>query len=126
VTLRWVELLAALGAAVLLGALVTAMLFARWRRRFLRQSRAVTTGKVIEQLAPHMPGFPLNPRDARFLGSPVDLVVFDGLEEGEVRRIVFVEIKTGGAALSPRERLVREAVRERRVEWLDWRAGPLP
>jgi predicted Holliday junction resolvase-like endonuclease len=80
----------------------------------------VTTGKVIEQLAPHLPGFPLNPRDARFLGSPVDFVVFDGLEAGDVRRVVFVEIKTGGAALSGRERLVREAVRERRVEWIEW------
>jgi predicted Holliday junction resolvase-like endonuclease len=125
-TLSWPQLLAALGAAALMGALVAATLFARWRRRFIRQSRAVTTGKVIEQLAPHLPGFPLNPRDARFLGSPVDFVVFDGLEEGAVRRVVFVEVKTGGAALSGRERLVREAVRERRVEWLDWRAGPLP
>ena len=120
-TLHWPQLLAALAAAALIGGLVAAIIFARWRRRFARQSRAVTTGKVIEQLAPHMPGFPLNPRDARFLGSPVDFVVFDGLEEGAVRRVVFVEIKTGGATLSGRERLVREAVRERRVEWIEWR-----
>ena len=120
-TLSWPQLLAALAAAAFVGGLVAAIMFARWRRRFARQSRAVTTGKVIEQLAPHMPGFPLNPRDARFLGSPVDFVVFDGLEEGAVRRVVFVEIKTGGATLSGRERLVREAVRERRVEWIEWR-----
>jgi predicted Holliday junction resolvase-like endonuclease len=35
-----------------------------------------------------------NSRDARFLGSPLDFVVFRRLEEGdEVRRIVFVEVK---------------------------------
>ena len=120
-TLRWPELLAALAAALVLGALIATVAFARWRRRFARQSRAVTTGKVIEQIAPHLPGFPFNPRDTRFLGGPVDYVVFDGLEAGGVRRVVFVEIKTGGAALSGRERLVRDAVQERRVEWLELR-----
>jgi predicted Holliday junction resolvase-like endonuclease len=119
--ISWPQLLAALAAAALLGALAATIVLVRWRRRFIRQSRAVTTGKVAEQLAPHMQGFPLNPREARFLGSPVDFVVFDGLEDGAVRRVVFVEVKTGGATLSGRERLVRDAVRDRRVEWVEWR-----
>ncbi len=125
-TLSWPQFLVALVAAALVGAFVAALLFARWRRRFARQSRAVTTGKVIEQLAPHLPGFPFNPRDVRFLGSPVDFVVFEGLEEGKVSRVVFVEVKTGGAALSGRERLVRDAVRHAHVEWIEWRPGSLP
>lgn len=124
--LDWPQLLIALLGAALLGALVAALLFARWRRRFIRHSRAVTTGKVAEQLAPHFPEFPLNPREARFLGSPVDFVVFDGLEVGDVRRIVFVEVKTGNAQLSGRERLVRDAVRGKRVEWMELRAGSGP
>ncbi len=106
----------------MLGALLAAWVFARRRARFVRQSRAVTTGKVAEQLAPHFPAFPLNPRDARFLGSPVDYVVFDGLEAGDVSRIVFVEVKTGAAGLSVRERLVRDAVQGKRVEWMELRA----
>lgn len=112
---------AALAGAALFGFLVATWLFTRWRRRFTRLSRAVTTGKVAEQLAPHLQGFPLNPREARFLGSPVDYVVFDGLESGTVRNVVFVEVKTGGAGLTGREKLVRDAVRERRVEWVEWR-----
>lgn len=91
------------------------------RRDTLLRSRAVVAGKVVEQLTPYLPDFPFNPKDARFLGSPVDLVVFDGLDEGEVRRVVFVEVKTNGATLSGRERDVRDAVRERRVEWLELR-----
>ena len=63
-------------------------------------------------------------KDARFLGSPVDLVVFDGLSEGRVRRIVFVEVKTGGAGLTGRERLVREVVRGGKVEWAELRVAP--
>jgi predicted Holliday junction resolvase-like endonuclease len=78
-------------------------------------------GKVQEQLIPYLPDFPFNPKDARFIGSPVDFVVFDGLDGGELRQVVFVEVKTGGAALSTRERQVRNAVQARRVEWVDLR-----
>jgi predicted Holliday junction resolvase-like endonuclease len=56
----------------------------------------------------------------------VDYVVFDGLETGSVRRIVFVEVKTGTAALSGRERLVRDAVHGKRVEWMELRADAAP
>ncbi|MEE8134938.1 MAG: Holliday junction resolvase-like protein, partial [Gemmatimonadales bacterium] len=62
-----------------------------------------------------------DPRDARFLGSPVDLVVFDGLSEGKVRRVVFVEVKTGQSHLSGRERQVRDVVVARSVEWVEVR-----
>ena len=67
-------------------------------------------GKVSEQLLPYLPGFRFNPKDARFLGSPVDLVVFDGLAEGELRGVWFLEVKTGNAGLSGRERQVRDAI----------------
>jgi predicted Holliday junction resolvase-like endonuclease len=61
--------------------------------------------------------------DVCFLGSPVDLVVFDGLAEGRVRRIVFLEVKTGGAGLTNRERCVRDVVQARRVEWAELRVA---
>ena len=43
--------------------------------------------------------------------------MFDGLDEGDLRRIVFIEVKTGDAKLSTRERLVRDAILDGRVEW---------
>jgi predicted Holliday junction resolvase-like endonuclease len=96
------------------------------RRDAVRRSEAVTTGKIVAQLVPVLPGFPFNPRDARFLGSPIDFVVFDGLSEGDVRRVVFVEVKTGSATLSARERRVRDAVEGGRVEFTEYRAEPAP
>ncbi|MEW6399379.1 MAG: Holliday junction resolvase-like protein [Bacillota bacterium] len=91
------------------------------RQDAVEKSRAVTAGKVREHLVPYLPGFPYNPRDVRFIGSPVDLVVFDGLDEGTVRRVVFVEVKTGRSELSHRERLVREAVLRQAVGWEELR-----
>ena len=91
------------------------------RRDAVSQSRAITRGQVFEQFAAYFPGFGFNPKDAQFLGKPVDFVVFDGLDEGDVRRIVFVEIKTGNAALTTRERRIREAIERGHVEWRELR-----
>lgn len=93
------------------------------RRDAVERSQAVTVGKVAEQLVPYLPGFRFNPKDVRFLGTPVDLVVFDGLNEGRVRCVVFVEVKTGGARLTARERQVREAIEARRVKWTELRTA---
>lgn len=94
---------------------------ARIRQDAVQRSQAVTAGKVHEQLIPYLPAFPFNPKDVRFLGSPVDLVVFDGLAEGRLRRVIFLEVKTGGASLTSRERCVRDVIQAREVEWAELR-----
>jgi len=119
---------------VVIGLLVALACFLAWKGRYTRtiredailRSQAVITGRVSEQLLPFLPGFRFNPKDARFLGSPVDFVVFDGLDEGALRRVLFVEVKTGDADLSARERQVRDAVLGGAVEWIELRARATP
>lgn len=102
------------------------ILFEEWKQRHekeirkdaIEKSKAVITGKVTEHIIPYLPEFRYNPKDARFIGSPVDLIVFDGLDEGDLRKIVFVEVKSGKSTLSKRERLIRDAIEQRRVEWV--------
>jgi hypothetical protein len=114
---------------IAIGSFVAWVYFLIWKARYttiiradaVQRSQAVTAGKVHEQLIPYLPAFPYNPKDVRFLGSPIDLVVFDGLAEGRVRRIVFVEIKTGASCLTSRERCVRDAVQAGDVEWAELR-----
>ncbi len=104
--------------------------FEEWRRRHERairkdavqRSQAVTRGMVTEHLIPYLPDFDYNPKDARFIGSPVDFLVFDGLDDDQLDQILFVEVKTGASTLNARERRVRDAVRARRVEWVELRA----
>ena len=44
------------------------------------------------------------------------------MDEGELREIVFIEVKTGQtAALTKRERQIREAVSAGRVKWREVR-----
>jgi predicted Holliday junction resolvase-like endonuclease len=119
---------------ILIGLVISALYFLAWRLRYsakiredaVQRSLAVTAGKVHEQLVPYLPEFGFNPKDARFLGSPVDLVVFDGLAAGEVKRVVFIEVKTGGGALTARERQVREVIEAREVAWAELRLTRTP
>lgn len=116
-----------LGIAI--GIVIAWLYFIIWRLRYsaairenaVQRSLAVTAGKVHEQLVPYLPEFGFNPKDARFLGSPVDLVVFDGLAAGDVRRVVFLEVKTGAAPLTTRERQVRDVIEAREVVWAELR-----
>ena len=88
------------------------------RQDAVKKSEAVTRGKVTEHLIPYFPDFEYNPKDARFLGTPVDFIVFDGLSEGKMNRVVFVEVKTGKTgALSPREKLVRDCIGRGKVSY---------
>lgn len=87
------------------------------RQDAINKSQSVTMGKMTEHIVPYLPGFEFNPTDARFIGSPVDLIVFDGLDEDCLRKIVFIEIKTGASSLSTRERWIRDAVLAKNIEW---------
>jgi predicted Holliday junction resolvase-like endonuclease len=87
----------------------------------IMRSQAVITGKVTENIIPYMPVFPYNPKDVRFIGSPVDLIVFDGAAEGCLRDVIFLEVKTGGSSLNQIQRQIRDAVLAGRVEWRELR-----
>jgi predicted Holliday junction resolvase-like endonuclease len=121
--------LGSLVIGIAIGVVIAWLYFLVWKLRYsssiredaVQRSLAVTSGKVHEQLVPYLPEFGFNPKDARFLGSPVDLVVFDGLAAGEVRRVVFLEVKTGGAPLTSRERQVRDVIEAREVAWAELR-----
>jgi len=91
------------------------------RQDAIQRSLAVTIGKVTEHFIPYMPDFSYNPKDARFIGSPIDFIVFNGLNDGEVKNIVFIEFKTGDSVLSAREKWIRDAIQSGRVLWEELR-----
>ncbi len=91
------------------------------RQDAIARSHAVNIGKITEHLLPYMSIFPYNPKDVRFVGSPIDLIVFDGIDEGEVREILFLEVKTGSSSLNTRQRQIRDAILAGRVRWIELR-----
>jgi len=123
----------------MLAVLVTALLFQIriWRlrleqaheletatKRSVNQSRSTLKGQIGEQMAPLLPGFAYEAADARFLGDPIDYVVFNGRarfgveeEVGEELELVLLEIKHGQSKLSAVQRAIAEAVEAGRVRF---------
>jgi len=93
------------------------------RKDSVNRSRSTLKGRISEQMAPLLPEFPFSPADARFIGNPIDFVVFDGYtkardEKAESIGVVLVEIKKGKKSrLSREETLIKKAVEEGRVSW---------
>ena len=84
----------------------------------LKQSRAVLGGLVSEQIAPLLPDFPFDPGDCRFIGKPVDFIVFKGMNEQNISEVIFLEVKSGSSrTLNQQEKRLREAIKAGRVSW---------
>ena len=81
----------------------------------IQRSSAVTRGKVTEHIVPYLPGFDLDPKDIRFLGTPIDLIAFKGLNAPvEDIEIVFIEVKQADQACRPAKRPSRRLYRRER------------
>ena len=91
------------------------------RKEAIERSRAMTVGKITEHVAPFLLDFQHNLKDVRFLGTPVDFVVFDGLDAGAVEKITFIKVTTEASPLLRRERLIREAITRGAVAWEELR-----
>ena len=88
------------------------------RKAAISQSRAVLGGKFTEQLVPYFPDFKYDPTEVRFIGSPIDMVVFPGLAKGDPEEIVILEIKTGkSAGLTPAQKKIRQLIEDGMVRW---------
>jgi predicted Holliday junction resolvase-like endonuclease len=82
---------------------------------FTKRSVEVKLGKTVEKIVTALPGFPIDRSDCRAIFDPIDYVGFVGLSAGNVSRLEFLDIKTGGARLSPVQKAIRDAVEDRKV-----------
>jgi len=95
-----------------------------FRKEILGKSRAGLKGRIAEQIVPFLEQFKYNPSDARFIGSPIDYVIFDGYTDVKDKKedrpitVVLADIKTGRSArLTFAQKKIRDAITERRVKW---------
>ena len=91
------------------------------RQDAIERSASTILGKVGEQLAPLLlfSKHNINPKDVRFIGTPVDFIAFKGLSDDNPEEIVFIEVKSGKTAnLTSREKAIRDIIRNKKVSWL--------
>ena len=68
-----------------------------------------------------MPNFNFKPTECRFLGKPIDFIVFKGLDDKKIDEVVFVEVKSGKSKLSNVEKSLKEAIKNKKVKWEEYR-----
>ena len=88
------------------------------RKDAVSRSRASLGGRFTEQMVPFFPDFAYDPTEVRFIGSPIDMVVFPGLAQGDPQEIVILEVKTGkSAVLNPVQKKIRQLIEDGMVRW---------
>jgi predicted Holliday junction resolvase-like endonuclease len=86
-------------------------------KKSLSTSRSVVKGQLAEQMFPLSIECPFLLSDMKFFGQPIDYIVLDGYSNGDIKEVVFVEIKTGNARLSSIQRSLRDCIDAKRVSW---------
>ncbi len=75
-------------------------------------------GFIMERIAPTLPTFRFKHNDCRSLFDPIDYVIFDGLTQtGIVEKIYFVDIKTGAARLSKKQKEIKNVINDKRIKF---------
>ena len=82
-----------------------------------KRSLSSIYGRITEQYAPFMKAYPFNPKKFRFIGEPIDGIQF------EDDNIIFIEFKTRGGKLTPRQKMIKEMVQTKKINWYEFTIG---
>jgi predicted Holliday junction resolvase-like endonuclease len=56
-------------------------------------------------------------RDMTFVGKGIDYIIFDGLSSGNLKEIVFLEVKSGSSTQNNNEKMIEEIIRKGKVRY---------
>ena len=76
-----------------------------------KKSSEVRVGQITEQIAPFLEDFPYDPKRARFIGDPIDFIVFGD------DKISIVEVKSGHSQLNSTQRKIRDLIKQGKIEF---------
>ncbi len=94
----------------------------RIRKDAIERSARTLSGKTLEKLIPFLDKFPYDAHDLRWLGDPVDFIIFDGYSsEKSPKQIVFCEVKSGKSNLNKTQNEIKELVDKKKVKWFEFR-----
>lgn len=91
------------------------------KKKAVEKSRSVLKGQFSEQLSPFTTDFPGRPSEARFLGSPIDFIIFKGLDDCEVEEVILLDVKTGNAKLNKTQKSIKKAIDEKKIRFEEYK-----
>jgi predicted Holliday junction resolvase-like endonuclease len=84
-----------------------------------KKSSETKLGAIAENALPLLQNIPYNPQNLRHLGMPIDFVYFD--YDGADPGIIFIEVKSGKAKESSRQKLIKKLITEGKVYYEELR-----
>jgi len=92
-------------------------------KRQIRADASVETGaissgfgKIIEKVLPAYKNFGMPLNDSRFLGEPIDFIIFEGASQMKINHITFMDVKTGKGRLDENQKMVKDSVLDHKVK----------
>lgn len=91
------------------------------RKDAVKKAETISHGFASENFAPLLMEY--YSKDFRHQGDPIDFIIYDGMDEvrqgtaKDLKKIIFIDIKTGQSQLSTIQRRIRDAITEGRVEF---------
>ena len=82
-----------------------------------KSATVINIGKSFEKIFPTLDNFKWELPDCRFLGDPLDFLIFNGYSRGNVTSIGFVEVKSGAARLNQHQKAIKDAVDDGNVSY---------
>tara|TARA_B100000683_G_scaffold182462_1_gene175752 strand:+ start:9601 stop:10059 length:459 start_codon:yes stop_codon:yes gene_type:complete len=90
-----------------------------------KKQRATIKGQITETIAPWSMTVVDSVSELNFLGNPIDFIGFKGLDGNDDIDIKFIEVKSGKSNLSTKQRRIRDAVKAKRIEWVEVRISEI-
>lgn len=83
----------------------------------IKRSKSIVLWQINEQIAPLLPSFPYDYKDAVFLGKGVDYIIFDGLGKWNLKEIVFLEVKSNKSNLNRNEKYIKDCISRKNIQY---------
>ena len=92
-----------------------------YRSDSIKKSKSVILWEVYEKVLPFLPNFLYKPRDMTFVWKWIDYIVFDWLSEWNLKKVVFLEVKSWTSRLNKNEKLIKDIINKWKVEYKEYR-----
>ena len=87
------------------------------RRVAIERATKTKLPKLLKRVVPTFADRKLNPQDIKTVFHPIDFVVFDGLKNDKVDRVLFLDRKTEDASRASIQESITNAIGTESVSW---------
>lgn len=91
------------------------------RKKSVKKSKSVIMWELYEKILPFLPDFKYKPRDMIFVWKWVDYIIFDWLDEWNLKQIVFLELKSWNSNLNKNERMIRDIIKDKKINYTEYK-----